>query len=101
MLSELPASVSVFVGSSRRDSQGGQTHRVLRFFKHPDYKQTRIPFFIVADIAVVRTISRINFGPLVQPIPLGRQFVPSGFEVMLTGWGALRNVSEDFLEKYC
>jgi Trypsin len=51
------------------------------------------PFFIQADIAVIRTMSRIAFGPLVQPIPLGRQFVPPQTEVLLTGWGLLGDVS--------
>lgn len=66
---------------------------------HPDFKQTRIPFFMADDVAIVRTISRISFGRLVQPIPLGRQFVPIGSEVLLTGYGAVRDVSKELVIK--
>jgi hypothetical protein len=51
------------------------------------------PLFIQADIAIIRTATRIEFGDWIQPIPLGREFVPSGTEVLLTGWGLTGDVS--------
>jgi hypothetical protein len=84
--------VSVFVGSSRRRGQGGITHRALRISIHPDYKYVPEPFFIEADIAVIRTLTSIRFGNLVQPIPLGNSFVSAGSRVVLTGWGLLGDV---------
>lgn len=99
-LSSIPGSVSVSVGSSRRRGQGGQTFRALRVLVHPDYKTTSEPFFIEADIAVIRTVTRITFSPLIQPIPLGREFVPAGEQVLLTGWGLLGDVSEELVSMF-
>lgn len=84
--------ISVFVGSSRRRGQGGITHRALRLFIHPEYVYTPEPFQMQADIAIIRTLTQIQFGALVQPIALGSIFVPSSSPVVLTGWGLLGNV---------
>lgn len=85
--------ISIFVGSSRRRGQEGITHRSLRLFIHPDYKYTQDPFLMQNDIAVIRTLTQIQFGAFVQPIALGTNFVPSNSQVILTGWGLLGNVS--------
>lgn len=85
--------VSVFVGSSRRRGQGGRTHRALRLSIHPNYIYTADPLQLQADIAVIRTLSHIRFGALVQPIALGTEFVPAAVPVVLTGWGLLGDVS--------
>lgn len=71
--------VSVFVGSSRRRGQDGITHRALRLIIHPDYKYVPEPFQMQADIAIIRTLSRIQFGALVQPIRIGTEFCAIGF----------------------
>jgi hypothetical protein len=91
-MSTIPGSFSVFVDSSNRRGEGGRTYRALRVIVHPDYVATPNPLLIRADIAIIRTISRIEFGEFVQPIPLGREFVPSGSEVLLIGWGLTGNV---------
>ena len=80
-------SITVIVGSSRRRGEGGITHRVIRTFVHPDYIWTREPFNLQNDVAVVRTLTRIRFGSLVQPIALGTVELLSGSQVILTGWG--------------
>jgi trypsin len=87
------ATLSVSVGSSRRWGQGGTTHRVLRVFIHPDYKLNREPFILKNDVAVIRTITRIQFGPRVQPIPLGTDFVSAGSQITATGWGLIGEVN--------
>lgn len=86
------ATVSVFVGSSRRRGQSGVTYRALRVSIHPDYVYTANPLQLQADVAVIRTLRQIRFGPLVQPIPLGTEFVPTGSGLILTGWGLLGDV---------
>lgn len=83
----------MFVGSSERRGEGGRIHRALRLIIHPDYKyEPEPPIILQADIAIIRLASRIQLGDWVQPIPLGREFVPSGAEVLLTGWGLTGDV---------
>lgn len=89
-------SVSVFTGSSRRRGQEGQSYRAIRVLIHPDYVYHPDPFFLQADVAVIRTLQAIRFGALVQPIPLGTEFVPSQVQVVLTGWGLLGDVSFNY-----
>ena len=84
--------MSIFVGSSRRRAEGGKTYRALRVFLHPDYKYIPEPFEIHNDVAVIRTISRIEFGVNVQPISLGVEPVPTASQVTATGWGLLGDV---------
>lgn len=90
----MPGAISVSVGSSRRRGQGGSTHRSLRVIIHPEYVFESSPVFrMEADVALVRTIREIQFGPKVQPISLGFDFVPAGAQVLLTGWGLVGQVS--------
>lgn len=79
-----PALVSVVVGSSHRRGEDGQRHSALRLFIHPEYMQTSL----VNDVAVIRTISRIVFTDLVQPIQLRVAEVEVGTEGIFVGWGA-------------
>lgn len=82
------------VGSSRREGQGGRTYRALSIAVHPDYVNELDGFFPMrADIAVVRTLTRIRFGALVQPIALESNLVPTGSELLMLGWGRLSDVS--------
>lgn len=92
ILTGLPGSVSITVGSSRRLGQGGVTHRAFRVTLHPQYIYTEDPFFMQNDVAVIRTIGQIQFGPLVQPIALGSSIVPPFAQVVHTGWGLLGDV---------
>lgn len=87
------ATISVSVGSSRRRGQGGSTYRAVRATIHPEYIYTPDPFLMRADVAVIRTLTRIRFGSLVQPIPLGVNAVTTAAQVVLTGWGLLGDVS--------
>lgn len=79
--------MSVSVGSDQRFGEGGKSHRAIRLVVHPDY----IPE-LRADIAIVRTASRFDINEFVKPIPLAREFIPEGAEVVLTGWGLLGDV---------
>ncbi|CAO1422979.1 unnamed protein product [Diamesa serratosioi] len=78
-----PLLVSVSVGSSRRNGDGGTRYRVVRILIHPEYNLTTI----TNDVAVLRTLFSITFGPLVQPIALGSAFVPPFQMATVTGWG--------------
>lgn len=82
----------MFVGSSLRRGQGGASYRAREIYIHPDYKFDVEGDGIAADLAVIRTITQIQFGPVVRPIPLGTLFVPGGATTMLTGWGATGDV---------
>lgn len=88
---ELAPLVSVFVGSTlRRGQSGGSSYRAREIYIHPEYSYTDEA--MIADLAVIRTITQIQFGPVVRPIPLGTFFVPAGATTMLTGWGATGDV---------
>lgn len=78
-----PILVSVNVGSSLRNGDGGTRFRVLRVSLHPQYNATTI----ANDIAILRTLTSIVFGPTIQPIALGSAFVPPFQIATLTGWG--------------
>jgi Trypsin len=79
----IPLSVSVVVGSSYRNGEGGQRYLAGRIIHHPDY----IPGPNVYDIAIVRTISRITFNSLVRPIQLAENFIGVGATGTFVGWG--------------
>ncbi|KAG5669743.1 hypothetical protein PVAND_000037 [Polypedilum vanderplanki] len=79
-----PVLVSVVVGSSYRDGRNGQSYRTSRIFLHPDY----VPGPNVYDIAVVRTISRIQFSLYVQPISLaGPEYIGVNIPGVFVGFG--------------
>lgn len=75
--------VSVIVGSSYRSGVGGERYRAARMFLHPDY----VPGPNVYDVAIVRTVTRIQFGRLVQPIPLSNEFIGVDVPGVFVGWG--------------
>lgn len=62
------------------------TYRTSRIFLHPGYVSGPELY----DVAVLRTLRRIEFGPLVQPIPLNTdEFIGVGVPGVFTGWGAI------------
>lgn len=85
--------MSVFVGSSYPTGAGGRAYRILRFILHPDYFYEPEPFFVQADIAVIKTILPIRFNALTQPIPLATRDVPIRARTVLAGWGFTAIVS--------
>lgn len=85
--------VSVSVGGSRRWGQDGTRYRSLRVITHPDYRYVEEPFELENDVAVIRTLRGIEFGPTVQIIPLGVSQVPAGQVITATGWGLMGDVS--------
>ena len=96
------ASISVFAGSSGRRGQGGRTYRALRLIIHPEYLYTEDleSFQMKNDVAVIRTLTRIQFSNLVQPINLGANFVSPGTQVVLAGWGLTGNVGLLFCDDH-
>lgn len=81
-LNNLSLTITVFVGSSRRQGDGGETYRSQLIIPHPEYDE----FAFENDIGIIRTIGTIQFGDLVQPIQLASQLLPGGVDVVLTGW---------------
>lgn len=79
----LPFAVTVVVGSSYRQGQGGTRHSAARIILHPDY----VPGPNVYDVAVIRTLTRFVFSNVVQPIPLSSRYIPEGTLGVFTGWG--------------
>lgn len=52
-------------------------------FLHPGF----VPGPNVNDVAVIRTISRFQFGRLIQPISLSNNFIGVGVPGTFVGWG--------------
>jgi hypothetical protein len=79
-----PFLVAAIVGSSYRDGRGGTTYRALRLFSHPDFVYP--PY--VNDVAVIRTVTAIQFGLNVQPIFLaGAEHIGVNVPGVFTGYG--------------
>lgn len=79
-----PVAVTIIVGSSYRRGDGGQRHAALRIILHPNYDTSRL----INDVAIVRTVGRITYGELVQPIALASQeYIEAGETGVFTGWG--------------
>ena len=78
------------MGSSYRLS-GGKTYDVSRVFLHEAYD----PDYLLNDIAILMTSSRINFSSSVKPITVAPPniYLPSGTEALVSGFG-LTEVSE-------
>lgn len=71
---------SAYVGS--QTTENGTRYRFERIIKHPNYKEdTR-----ENDIAVIRTVLRIKFIDLVQPIALPTTAAQDKLRVIFTGW---------------
>ncbi|XP_070495323.1 chymotrypsin-2-like [Chironomus tepperi] len=79
-----PALVFVVVGTAYRDGTNGTRYRSARILLHPDY----VPGPNVYDIGIVNTVRAIEYGPLVQPIPLATdEYIGVGVPGVFTGWG--------------
>lgn len=75
------------VGSSFRDGRlGGQRYRALRTFIHPNYALNSTT--LINDVAIVRTISEIQFNRRIQPIKINSEkILGAGTLGVFTGWG--------------
>lgn len=77
--------LTIAVVGTTRTSVGGTVYRFSYWLNHPDY--------VVAermnDIGIGRTRSEIVFTTLVQPIPLGSEFIGAGVRATISGWGTL------------
>lgn len=68
-----------------RQSVGGTVYRLAIWFNHPAYMYAER----LHDIGIGRTRTEIIFTPLVQPIPLGSDYVGAGVQATISGWGTL------------
>lgn len=68
-----------------KTSDLGIDYRFAFWMNHPEYS----PYERKNDIGIGRTRTEIIFTPLVQPIPLGSDFVGAGVKATISGWGTL------------
>lgn len=74
--------LTVRAGSAQQLS-GGQLEQVAAIVSHSAYD----PKTTENDIAVVRLAHPLEFGPLVQQIPLATEIPENGADAFVTGWG--------------
>lgn len=67
-------------------AKGGKYYKVAKLTAHEHYNNPTFAY----DIAVIQLQGKIEFDDKVQPIELGKDDVPDGAIVQLTGWGRLR-----------
>jgi secreted trypsin-like serine protease len=82
-MSVLNHMLTVAVVGTITTSEGGTTYRFKRWYNHPEH----IYYERRHDIGLGRTRSEIVFTSLVQPIPLGSEFVGAGVKAIISGWG--------------
>ncbi|CRK93251.1 CLUMA_CG006794, isoform A [Clunio marinus] len=85
MINPIAKLLTLAVVGTVRTSVGGTFYRFAMWFNHPEYNI----FERKNDIGVGRTRSTITFTPLIQPIPLGSDFVGAGVKAVISGWGTL------------
>lgn len=85
MLNPIAHLLTLAVVGTTRTSAGGTVYRFAYWINHPNY----VYYERQNDIGVGRTRSEIIFTPLVQPIPLGSDFIGAGVKATISGWGTL------------
>lgn len=80
-----PRSLEILVGTNDL-TKGGKYYKVAKLSAHEHYNTPHFAY----DIAVIKLQEKIEFNKKVQPIALGKEEVPDGAQVQLTGWGRLR-----------
>ena len=83
MRSPLAHLITIAVVGTTRTSVGGTAYRFLFWFNHPEY----VALERKNDIGLGRTRTEIFFTSLIQPIPLGSDFVGAGVKAVISGWG--------------
>lgn len=77
--------IEIMVGTNDLTSSG-KYYNVAKLTAHENYNNPRLAY----DIAVIKLQDKIEFNEKVQPIELGKEEVPEGAQVQLTGWGLLK-----------
>uniref|UniRef100_A0A1B0DG17 Uncharacterized protein n=1 Tax=Phlebotomus papatasi TaxID=29031 RepID=A0A1B0DG17_PHLPP len=72
----------VVLGAHSRTT-GGTSFSLSSIVNHPDYHGPTIAW----DVSVVQTANSISFTNLIQPIPLGSEFIGGGVTAVVSGWG--------------
>lgn len=72
----------VVLGAHSRTT-GGTSFSLSNIVNHPDYHAPTIAW----DVSVVQTANGISFTNLIQPIPLGSEFIGGGVTAVVSGWG--------------
>lgn len=83
MLNPIAFMISIAAVGTIRTSVGGTFYRFSFWLNHPEYNITERQ----NDIGIGRTRSEIIFTSLVQPIPLGSEFIGPGVRATICGWG--------------
>ncbi|XP_055303191.1 chymotrypsin-2-like [Sitodiplosis mosellana] len=80
------------VGSNEANT-GGQVFNVEKAIPHPSYEKKR------NDIGLIRVQGNITFNDKVKTIQLETNEVPSGTELLVTGWGTTETGDPDDLQQ--
>lgn len=84
IISTDPDKIDILVGTNSL-STGGSRYRIKDFIMHENYDDKVHAF----DIGLLRTRDPIAFDSRVQPVALSAEEVPSGANLVVTGWGQL------------
>lgn len=76
-------------GAHRNNVMNGTEYTIVKWIVHEHYFNEISPFnaTTINDIALVKTISPIQFNDLVAAIPLHHKFINSGVPAVFSGWG--------------
>lgn len=85
MLNPLSHLLVLAVVGTLKTSDPGTVYRFSFWMNHPHYVVSER----MNDIGIGRTRSAIIFTPLIQPIPLGSEFIGTGIKSNISGWGTL------------
>lgn len=77
--------LTLAVVGTTKTSERGTVYRFAFWRNHPEYDVVERKH----DIGIGRTRSEIVFTPLVQPVPLGSEFVGADVAAIISGWGTL------------
>lgn len=79
-----PPNVTVVVGTHLSfPNTPGSPYEVSKITNHPQFDRNTM----ANDISVVKTIRKVQFTTLVQPIKLPTENIPNGFAATISGWG--------------
>lgn len=84
-----PSFYFILAGAHRNDPMNGTEYTAERWIVHERFhiNMTLTNATVINDIALVKTVSPIQFNNLVAPIPLHHKFFSGGAPAVISGWG--------------
>lgn len=65
------------------EGEGGEIYQMEKFIIHENYDH----YDVINDIALLKVKGTIKFSEKVSPVILGKEYIGSGIELTLNGWG--------------